>query len=109
SHDPERTRAPSCRRRAGAEEELTMAKIIVETTFDPPISEAEFDAMADRVMPCLDERAATWVTSYFATDRRRRVCVFEANDAESVRQAYRMSGVKFDRVWAADQITDDDE
>jgi hypothetical protein len=44
-----------------------------------------------------------------ATDRRRRVCVFEARDAESVRQAYRLSGVKFDRVWAAEQILDDEE
>jgi hypothetical protein len=55
------------------------------------------------------ERQATWVTSYRATDRRRRVCVFAARDAESVGQAYRLSGVKFDRVWAADQIEDDDD
>ena len=85
-----------------------MATIIVETTFDPPISEEEFDALADRVVPCLDERHATWVTSYFSTDRRRRICVFDAQDAESVRQAYRLSGVKFERVWAADHITDDE-
>ena len=84
-----------------------MALIIIESSFDPPISEEEFDALAEQVTPCLDERDATWVTSYMATDRRRRVCVFEAKDAESVRQAYRLSGVKFDRIWAADQIKDD--
>jgi hypothetical protein len=85
-----------------------MPLIIVETTFDPPISDEEFDRQAETVAPCLDERHATWVTSYMALDRRRRVCVFEARDAEAVRQAYRMSGVKFERVWAAEQIKDDD-
>jgi hypothetical protein len=86
-----------------------MPLIIVESVFDPPITEEEFDRRAAEVAPCLDERHATWVTSYMALDRRRRVCVFEARDAEAVRQAYRMSGVKFERVWAAEQIKDDDE
>jgi hypothetical protein len=84
-----------------------MPLIIVESTFDPPITDEQFDALADQVTPCLDERQATWVTSYMALDRRRRVCVFEAKDAEAVRQAYRMSGVTFERVWAAEQIVDD--
>ena len=86
-----------------------MSLIIIESSWEEPISDEEFDAIAARVTPCLDERQATWVTSYMATDRRRRVCVFEARDAESVRQAYRLSGVKFDRVWAAEQILDDEE
>ena len=83
-----------------------MPLIIIETSFDPPVTDEEFDAIAARVTPCLDEREASWVTSYMATDRRRRICVFEAKDAESVRQAYRLSGVKFDNIWAADQITE---
>jgi hypothetical protein len=41
-------------------------------------------------------------------DRRRRVCVFEAADAESVRASYRSAGVKCERVWAAEEINDDD-
>jgi hypothetical protein len=84
-----------------------MPLVIVETVFDPPITEEEFDALAEQVSHCLDERHATWVTSYMALDRRRRVCVFDAKDAEAIRQAYRMSGVKFERVWAAEQIEDD--
>ena len=86
-----------------------MALVIVETVFDPPITQDEFDALAARTYTCLAERHATWVTSYMAVDRRRRVCVFDAPDAEAVRQAYRLSGVKFDRVWAAEQILDDEE
>ncbi len=86
-----------------------MPLVIVETAFDPPITQQEFDAIADRTSRCLDERHARWITSYFSLDRRRRICVFDARDAESVRQAYRMSGTKFERVWAAEQILDDDE
>ncbi len=85
-----------------------MPLVIVETAFDPPVTEEEFDAIAARTAPCLDEREATWVTSYMSLDRRRRICVFEAKDAESVRQAYRMSSTKFERVWSAEQITDEE-
>jgi hypothetical protein len=85
-----------------------MPLIILESEFDPPISDDEFDALADKVAPCLEERHATWVTSYMATDHRRRICVFEARDAEAVRQAYRLSGVKFTRAWTAEQIRDED-
>jgi hypothetical protein len=84
--------------------------IIIESSFDPPLTEDEFiEQIADKVNPCLDERQARWITSYMATDGRRRLCVFEAKDAEAIRQAYRLSGLKFDRVWAANQILADEE
>jgi hypothetical protein len=86
-----------------------MPLIIVEYAFDPPITDEAWDALADRVSPCLDERHAKWVTSYLSLDRRRRICVFEAADAEAVRQAYRMSSVRFERAWTAEQILDDDD
>ncbi len=86
-----------------------MPLIILESVFDPPITDDEFDALADRLNPCLDARHARWVTSYLALDRRRRICVFEARDAEGVREAYRLAGVKFERAWPAEQILDDDD
>ena len=84
-----------------------MALIMVEYHFDPPITDEKWDEMAERVEPCLDERHATWVTSYLTLDRTRRVCVFDGMDAVVVRQAYRNAGVKFERVWTAEQIKDD--
>ena len=36
-----------------------------------------------------------------AADGMRAVCMFEADDAESVRDANRTAGMPFDRVWAA--------
>jgi hypothetical protein len=87
-----------------------MSLIIIESSFDPPLTEEQFlERVAAKVSPCLDERGARWITSYMATDGRRRICVFEARDAEAVRQAFRLSGLKPDRVWSAEQVLDDDD
>jgi hypothetical protein len=86
-----------------------MPLIILESVWDKPITEEEFEAAADKITPCLEERHARWVTSYMSLDRKRRICVFEARDAEAVREAYRLQGVKFERAWAAEQILDDEE
>jgi hypothetical protein len=42
-------------------------------------------------------------------DRKRRVCVFEAPDADAVRASYRSAGVQFERVWPAEEILDDED
>ena len=85
-----------------------MPHIIVEYAFDPPMTEEQFDAMAEQLDPCLQARGVEWKQSFVAQDRRRRICIFEAADAESVRAAYRSAGVGFERAWAADAITEDD-
>jgi hypothetical protein len=85
-----------------------MPHIIVQYAFNPPLTEEEFDAMAERLQPCLEARSVRWIESFFALDRSRRVCIFEAADAESVREAYRSAKVGFECAWAADAITDDD-
>lgn len=86
-----------------------MPRIIVEYVFDPPPTEEEFDAAAARLDPCLEARAVRWLESFVARDRTRRICVFDAPDAESVREAYRSAKVGFERAWAADAITDGDD
>jgi hypothetical protein len=82
--------------------------MIVEYEFDPPATEEELDAMADKLEPCLEGRDVRWVRSFVAADRRRRICIFDAPDADQVRASYRSAGVAFVRVWAAEEITEDD-
>jgi hypothetical protein len=86
-----------------------MTRMIVETVFDPPASEEELDANAMKLAPCFEGRDVTWVMSYMSLDRRRRICVFDAPDAEAVRSSYRSAGVQFERVWPAEEIVDEDE
>ena len=86
-----------------------MTHMIVETLFDPPATEEDFDANAAKLFPCLEGTGVNWVKSFVSQDRRRRICIFEAPDADTVRTAYRSAGVVFERVWAADVIEDDEE
>jgi hypothetical protein len=85
-----------------------MPHVVVEYTFDPPMTEEQFDAIAEKLDPCLQARDVTWKESFVAQDRRRRICIFEAPDAETVRAAYRSAGVSFGQAWAADIVTEDD-
>jgi hypothetical protein len=79
-----------------------MTQLIVEHSFDPPLTDEAYDAMSRRIDPCLGAYQVKWLRSFVATDRRRMVCAFTAADAEAVRAAYRSAGEKFDRVWVAD-------
>jgi hypothetical protein len=42
-----------------------------------------------------------FVRTYFATDRRRMICLYVAPDAESVRLAQVQAGLPHAGVWAA--------
>jgi hypothetical protein len=78
-----------------------MAILIVEQSFEIPLTDEEHDRAASRLDPCLEQHGARWMRSYLAADRKRIVCEFEAADAEAVRASYRSAGVSFDRVWTA--------
>lgn len=79
-----------------------MTHIIVEQTFDPPLTDEAFSRLAARVEPCLEQYGVAWVRSFMAADRRRMICHFEAADAETVRAAYRSADARFDRAWTAE-------
>lgn len=78
-----------------------MTLVVKESSFDPPLTEAEMQEADERALPCLQERGVEWCFSWLASDRRRMICIFEAPDAESVRESLRKAGVQFERVWAA--------
>jgi hypothetical protein len=85
-----------------------MGHMIVETLYDHPATEDEIDANAMKLDPCLQGHDVRWVRSYMSLDRRRRICIFEAPDADSVRVSYRSAGVSFERIWPAEEINDDE-
>jgi Nickel responsive protein SCO4226-like len=79
-----------------------MERVIMEQTFDPPISEEQMSKMARRIDDCLQLRNGAWARSYVARDRSRMVCEFVAPDAESVREALRSGNIPFVRVWSSE-------
>ena len=79
-----------------------MAHLIVEQTFETPLTDDDHNRLGQRLDRCLEAYGARWMRSYLSTDRRRMVCEFQAADAEAVRTSYRSAGVRFDRVWTAE-------
>jgi SAM-dependent methyltransferase len=85
-----------------------MARVLAEQVFQEPLTDERYAADAGRLTPCLDVRKGAWRRSSLAIDRLRMVCEFEAPDAEAVRDAFRVSGVAYERVWPADVYTVED-
>jgi hypothetical protein len=81
-----------------------MTHVVVEYIYDPPLSDEDFQKNGEKLGSCLQANNVAWVATYLATDRTRRVCVFRAADAESVRTAFRSAGLTFARVWPAAQF-----
>jgi hypothetical protein len=79
-----------------------MAHVIMEQTFDSPITDEDLGNFARRLDECLELRQGAWVRSYVAADRKRMICEFDAPDAQSVREALRSTAFACDRVWSAD-------
>jgi hypothetical protein len=84
-----------------------MAILVLEQSFDPPITSEQMTEAARRVDPCLERFGATWVRSFVSKDRRKVTCIFDAPDAEGVRQAYRSAGLAFESCWQADEYAVD--
>jgi ubiquinone/menaquinone biosynthesis C-methylase UbiE len=85
-----------------------MARVMVEQTFDEPMTDERYAAFAKRVDPCLELRSGMWRRSSLAADKLRMICEFEAPDAESVREAFRMSAVAYERAWTAEVFAIED-
>ncbi|ASC70129.1 hypothetical protein XM38_010590 [Halomicronema hongdechloris C2206] len=79
-----------------------MVRLVLETTYDPPFTETDWDSANQRLFPCLELHNVRWIRSLVSGDRTRSICEFEAPDAESVRQSYRQAQVPFGRIWAAE-------
>jgi len=79
-----------------------MAWVIVERSFDEPVSFQEVQDREDAVAWCMDLHEVRFVRSFFSTDGRRMVCLYEAPDAEAVRIANRQAGNPYDRIWTTE-------
>jgi hypothetical protein len=81
-----------------------MKTVVVERSFEQPLTEEQVDGIREGSSACFEAHRVRFVRSLVSADRKRTVCVFEAPDAESVRQANHKAGLPFDRVWPAEDI-----
>ncbi len=78
-----------------------MPYLIVEYEFDPPLSDEALETAFQALAPCLQVRGIRRLRSVLSEDRTHGFCQFEAADAETVREAFRVANVGFRRVWSA--------
>lgn len=76
--------------------------MIVERSLSAPVRFEELQALENRSAACFELLGVRFVRSYLAGDGLRMICVYEARDAESVREANRNAKLPFDRVWSAE-------
>jgi hypothetical protein len=68
-----------------------MTDVFMESTFEQPLAEGEFEAMLESNSGCFGLYRVEWQQSCLSSDRRRMFCWFTAPDLESMRQALRKS------------------
>jgi len=85
-----------------------MARVLAEQAFQEPLTSERYAADAKKLDPCISVRKGAWRRSSLAIDKLRLICEFEAPDAEAVREAFRASGLAYERVWTADVFAVED-
>jgi hypothetical protein len=80
--------------------EIGKANVLVERSFDDGVALQDIQDIEDAGTLCLEIRDVRFLRTFFSADRKRMICLYEAPDAESVRQAQREAGVPFDEAWA---------
>lgn len=82
-----------------------MAYVIVERTFESPLTPEQLEKAMRRLEPCLVQYDVRWVRSFLSNDRCRDVCEYEAPDAEAVRMAHHTANMPYQRVWTAQMMS----
>jgi hypothetical protein len=79
-----------------------MADVLLERTFDPPLTPDSVMAMAtaDEVVNCFRLHRVDWRMSLLALNGQQMVCWFQAPDAESARIALRKIAADTRRLWS---------
>jgi len=74
--------------------------VLVERHWDEPVVLDDIQAIEDAGAGCLSTHQVRFALTFFSRDRKRMICLYEAPDAEAVRNAQRQAGMPLDTVWA---------
>jgi hypothetical protein len=78
-----------------------LAVVVVERSFADPVAFAEIASREEAGAWCLEVNRVRFLRTYFSSDQRRMVCLYQAPDAESVRRAQKQIDMPVDEVWSA--------
>ena len=78
---------------------MELINVIGELSFDSPIATSDFARLLSPNAWCLVSCRVRLMRVFLAHNRKRAVLLFQAPDAESVRQAFRHTEAHFDQIW----------
>lgn len=78
-----------------------MDNVLAERVLDPPATRQAVEEQVELTAWCRELYAVRWLRSHMSNDGLRMICLYQAPDAEAVRNVYRKAGIDFDRVYAA--------
>lgn len=83
-----------------------MSLVIVERALEEPREFSGFQALESAVRGCLLTYRVRPLRAFVARDRHNMICLYDAPDAESVRETQRAAGLPVSHVWAGLQVVD---
>lgn len=84
----------------GAAQRAESANVLVERSWDAPVTLEAIQAIEDAGASCLETHRVRFIRTFFSLDRKRMVCLYAAPDAEAVRIAQHQAGMPVDAVWS---------
>lgn len=88
--------------------DIERAKVLVERSFEGGASLQDIQAIEDAGAHCLEIRDVSFKRTFHSLNGERMICLYDAPDAESVREAQREAGVPFDDAWAFELVRIED-
>ncbi|NCF17960.1 MAG: DUF4242 domain-containing protein [Haliea sp.] len=79
--------------------------VVVERQFDAPVTVEALQAIENAGAWCMDLHQVTFLRTFFSSDCKRMICLYQAPDAESVRLAQRQAKMPLERVWSCRGFT----
>ena len=77
-----------------------MPYLIVEYTFEQPLTDEQYAGAFNALKPCLEVRNIRRLRSWLSEDHKNAICEYEAPDTQSLRDAYRAAQVGYAKVWS---------
>ncbi|MGP1387257.1 MAG: hypothetical protein ACTS2F_27100 [Thainema sp.] len=84
-----------------------MTCILIEATQPQPLLGERLTAFLQKSASCLQAFKIRRRSMYISLDGHRTLCIMEATDADTVRQACYQAGSSFDLIWSADIVHED--
>jgi hypothetical protein len=82
--------------------ELIVPKFIIERSFAERLEITK--EAADLVQRVNDEVGVKWIYSFLSADKRKTYCLYEAADAEAIRQAAARANIPADVITMVDEV-----